>query len=125
MSSTNFAEDTFSELRIDLVIFTINGCLACSALVLKVEKILADQLLYGIENVINLHVLDHGEEITFLPARLVQPRGFPTVIAYRDGIATLGWEGFAMMAPNEIQEHLVLEVIRQIDKLLMEKTAQP
>jgi thioredoxin-like negative regulator of GroEL len=43
----------------------------------------------------------------------IRPRVVPTVIAFLDGVPALGWEGFAAMAPDEIQDAMVLDVLRQ------------
>ncbi len=43
----------------------------------------------------------------------VRPRLFPTVIVFQDGVAKLGWEGFAALAPEEIKDSLVLDAYSQ------------
>lgn len=58
-------------------------------------------------------------------ARSVRPRAFPTIIAYLDGVPKLGWEGFAAMAPEEIQDAMVLDVLQQAAALADESDEAP
>lgn len=102
-------------MAIQLVIYTISGCLTCKVLIESFDKIAKhpDQTSCGIEIVVR----NRGEDEVTCGSDdhigNVRPRIFPTVIVFQDGVAKLGWEGFAALAPNEIKEALALDAYSQ------------
>jgi hypothetical protein len=99
--------------KIDCVIFKLDYCVACETLQSFVNEILNDDSNNRLQQRLNIHIWRHGDLCTFSPAALVRPRLLPTLIAYKNDIATLGWEGFAAMEPHEIQAEIVLDVLEQ------------
>lgn len=98
-------------LKIDCVIFKLEDCAACSRLMDVLGGVLDDHSKSDLKHKLAIHSWYYGSPCTFSPAAMVRPRLFPTLIAFKDGIARLGWEGFALVAPSEIQADMVLEIL--------------
>jgi hypothetical protein len=94
-------------LKIELLVFQLSGCVVCKKLQLVVEN-----YWVRVAGQVSIFWVD---EMTIRPdfAYNARPRVFPTVIAYKNGVPRLGWEGFAVMAPEEIQDAMVLDVLLQ------------
>jgi hypothetical protein len=105
-------------LKVDIVIFSLVGCGVCTSLKHMIAYGLTCPSATELRNRFRFHEVYPDVFTEFEPASRVQPRMFPTVIAYRDEVALLGWEGFAVMEPHEIQESLVLEVLEQAAALI-------
>lgn len=93
-------------LRLEIVLYSLEGCEAC----IKLKEVFQTVFQRGDFSDINfkLQFLEDGYE----SIGGIRPRCYPTVIAFMDGTPKLGWEGFALMAPSEIQEASVIEVLQ-------------
>jgi hypothetical protein len=123
--------------KVDLVVYTLSGCVLCKHLATRIE-ILASAKAFSQLRVSYCHTTlstdrnKLGQETSDMatfgtteifglanPAMVVQiqPRLFPTVVAFHDDKAKAGWEGFAAISPSDIQDASVLEVLRQAASL--------
>jgi hypothetical protein len=100
-------------MYIDCVMYTVRGCGVCVALKKVISTVLTNPANSLIASQLQFHDVDVEEISELGHAEGVRPRMVPTLIAYKDGVATLGWEGFAAMQPTEIQESVVLDVLGQ------------
>jgi hypothetical protein len=98
-----------------LVLYGLKGCLACSALETVFFEVSNEPFFAAIK--VDVIVCD-GDMSRF---GTVRPRFFPTIIAFVDGAAKLGWEGFAHMSASEIQKTNVKEVFEQTKSLVMDR----
>ncbi|OYU77244.1 MAG: hypothetical protein CFE32_06650 [Alphaproteobacteria bacterium PA3] len=91
---------------LEIVLYSLEGCEAC----IKLKEVFQTVFQRGDFSDISfkLQFLEDGHE----SIGGIRPRCYPTVIAFMDGTPKLGWEGFALMAPNEIQEASVIEVLQ-------------
>jgi hypothetical protein len=99
--------------EVDIVVFSLPGCAACVKLKQMIANVMSDAHDTRFARMLRFHEIVSGEQHEFFPAREVQPRMFPTLIAYCNDSPILGWEGFALMAASEIQEAHVREVLEQ------------
>lgn len=96
---------------LEIVLYSLEGCEACN----KLKEVFKTVFQRGEFSDISFKVqfLEDGYE----SIGSIRPRCYPTVIAFIDGTPKLGWEGFALMAPNEIQEASVIEVLQASTEL--------
>jgi hypothetical protein len=104
--------------KVDIVIFSLVGCGVCASLKQMIAQVMKSSNIIEHRNRLRFHEVYPEIYPEFAPASRVRPRMFPTVIAYRDDVPLLGWEGFAVMEPGEIQESIILEVLEQAAALL-------
>jgi len=92
-----------------VVLFSLDGCQACLRLHAILEEVLR-------EPEYSIIAFDHFESDSPRPEELekIQPRVFPTVIAFKDGVPMLGWEGFATMATHDISIEIVSEALNEV-----------
>lgn len=106
-------------VTIDLTIIRLQNCEICEKLAKKMFCTLSKNT--NLQKAINLKVIDFDS----FESGTLRPRVFPTLIAYKNGVPRLGWEGFAAMAPEEIQDAMVLDVLRQAAALADEPDDAP
>lgn len=107
------ADIQMRKLKIDCIIFSLDDCAVCAALQNVVNSVIKASSNSNLKQRLDIHIWHYGDPCTFPPAAMVRPRLLPTLIAFKDGVARLGWEGFAAMAPSEIQADIVREVLEQ------------
>jgi hypothetical protein len=103
-----------------VTIYKVANCRACQSLVAAFRRVFGQ-----VSKPIALDVIEVTDELaagTTLASRI---KAYPTVIASLDGVPALGWEGFATMAPEEIQDAMVLDVLRQAESVLAAASATP
>jgi hypothetical protein len=88
-------------MQVSVVIYTLPNCAVCSKLWQTIEDLEQLGELEGLE--INVIKAEFGEPKAAY-YHDITPRMFPTVIAFLDKKAALGWEGFAAFAPHEIEK---------------------
>lgn len=106
------------EVQLNIVMFVLEGCAACHALRANFERVLSRESMADRKKMVAVHTVQYGNSCDFEPAALVRPRVFPTLIVYNAKEPVFGWEGFALMAPEDIQEDIVFDVLTQIFALI-------
>lgn len=104
----------FGRLQIHCLVYMLEGCRACHALEANFRKVIEKN--ETAKACIDMKYLNY--QFDPRTAEAGGPRVFPTVIVYQDGTPKLGWEGFANLAPNEIQEDMVVDVVSQMLQLI-------
>jgi hypothetical protein len=125
--------------RIDLVLYKISSCEVCRVLAFKFSQISSleqfREIVISYCNFARAEISEQSSsEQNTVPGKAiavqidglanpelvlsVRPRAFPTVIAFVDGAPKAGWEGFAMMAPQEIQDASIHEVLQSALNLI-------
>lgn len=91
---------------IKLVLFSLIDCVACEGLKKEIQRVISDPVY----RIIAFDTVHYGTlEADRYPT--IRPRVFPTVIAFSDTEARLGWEGFASMAPSDISDSIIREAL--------------
>jgi hypothetical protein len=104
-------------MKIDCVLFSIKDCYVCTALETKIRTILSRESNTFLSDRLNFWSVQ-PETRPPNPAILqVRPRVVPTLLAFKNNIAVLGWEGFATMESHEIKDRVVFDVLNQAANL--------
>jgi hypothetical protein len=104
-------------LSVECVLYSVRSCALCKVLQEIIIELLASPENAHIANKLSIRVMytDEADQKRF--NKYIKPRMVPTVIAYKDNVPKLGWEGFAAMEPSEIQKIIVLDVLTQAAEL--------
>jgi hypothetical protein len=116
---TNLSVNNETPSRIDLsmVVFVMDGCAVCHSLVAAFLRAFEDIKPLPL-NFFLARKSEMGLDTSFEPARNIKPRGYPTVVSFRDGVPVLGWEGFIDGGEKVDQDALVKFAIQNTIELL-------
>jgi thioredoxin-like negative regulator of GroEL len=115
--SADVLDGDSSKVDLTMVIFVMEGCAVCHSLVAAFLRAFEDIKPLPL-NFFLARKSEMGLDTSFEPARNIKPRGFPTVVSFRDGEPVLGWEGFIDGGEKVDQDALVKFAIQNTIELL-------
>ena len=106
-----------SKVDLTMVVFVMEGCAVCHSLVAAFLRAFEDSKQLPL-NFFLARKSEIGLDTAFEPARNIKPRGYPTVVSFKDGVPVLGWEGFIDGGETVDEDALVKFAIQHTIELL-------
>jgi hypothetical protein len=120
--TTGEAEKALPVPHVCIVVFVMEGCVVCHALVTAFLREFDRRGNLGIDFFLAKKTVE-GLETAFNAAKSINPRGYPTVVSFIEGVPALGWEGFISGAEKVDEDELVKFAIQSTIDLVTDPAA--